>query len=65
LRFEEFSKCVKESNFTSEVGSEAIASFESQSQLVVGELVKELRTSDEAAARKLLECGLGENIAMQ
>src|SRR5882724_3197348 len=35
LRFGKFSKCVKESDLTSEVGSEAIASLESQFQLVV------------------------------
>ena len=35
LRFGKFSKCVKESNFTSEVSAEAIASFESQFELVV------------------------------
>ena len=38
LRFRELSKYVKESDFTSEVGSKAIASFESQFQLVVESL---------------------------
>ena len=38
LRFGKFSKCVKESDFTSEVGSEAIASLHCQFELVVESL---------------------------